>query len=759
MGPLLLASLAQAAELRARGYYSKAAQLIRASGADSERVALELGYTFALWGKRDSALKYLRRVREALPPEVWWFYSKIEEPETLEAFLGEDTLSLSRGVIWAWATDDSARWMGYGRKLLEACPGCRWARFWAKNLVYDALGKPDSEALLYLDEIEPLLEKSPEFPVWVKFKAALLLKIGDTLSAETLLGAWFERRPGSELGLVVAGFAVRGLKVKGAERAARLAAVGGPEDTPLEGAQERRLRAACYYALLTGSQDPEVWEEVKGEPENNALGLRSLYHYTMGVLEKKRGNLDLAKEHLLRSVIYGSPRNTWPELALRELRRLGVSDPVKEARKLFGYGGPRFVDVTDRAGLFGRSEHVRVGDFNSDGWPDVAVGGKLFVNEKGKFRLFKEFEGVKGLIFLDFNRDGKVDLLGYGRRERLWKNTGKGFKEVPCPADSFPTEDAAAADLDGDGWPEVYLANYELGLGKGTPDELWRNRKGKFEKEFLPDSNPSRGIALADCDGDGDVDLYVAGYRLRPNHLWLNDGKGRLADSALAWGLAGRRRWDYWGHSIGPRWGDPDGDGDLDLIVPNLAHPRYIEFSQPTVFYERLGQGLYQETDLGLEFDECHAWAAWGDFDNDGDLDLYITSVYPNERSYLYLNKLQETGELGFEDVTYLAGARVFNGWMTRVLDFDRDGRLDILVGSSDGVRLLRNITEPVGSWLELWGLEDGRPILVAGEELHYLALPEGGFAHLGLGGESVVAVSYKGKVKKFKVLNRALKW
>jgi hypothetical protein len=82
--------------------------------------------------------------------------------------------------------------------------------------------------------------------------------------------------------------------------------------------------------------------------------------------------------------------------------------------------------------------------------------------------------------------------------------------------------------------------------------------------------------------------------------------------------------------------------------------------------------------------------------DGDGDLDLYMTSIYENLRSFLYLN---EGGH--FTDVTYLAGVRAFNGWGCAFSDYDSDGDLDLIVGSGSGVRLFRNETNPQG-WLEI---------------------------------------------------------
>jgi len=155
----------------------------------------------------------------------------------------------------------------------------------------------------------------------------------------------------------------------------------------------------------------------------------------------------------------------------------------------------------------------------------------------------------------------------------------------------------------------------------------------------------------------------------------------------------------WWGHTIGCQWADFDTDGDFDLIACNLAHPRYIRFSNRTMLYRNEGVGK-PFTDVrrqwGIKYDECHSEPVFGDFDNDGDLDLYITCVYPDRRSYLYRNDGDH-----FTDITFLSGTRAFNGWGCATADYDNDGDLDLAVCANGKVELFRNDTRG-GNWLEL---------------------------------------------------------
>ena len=758
-------------------------------GEDTLRAKAELAITYYKWRKYPQAIALFSELQELLNDEMWGYYL-VSLKETDSARFARlvdslsaqnDTFALRIALSGIWLLDDQARADSVGLRLVSLAPECRGAVVYVKELANSALALSDSERIKRIASLEERIFKCPAFSWPLRIKLVSMLSLGDTAGTISELRRWTKRKPEDpELLLAAAGLVISfGLDVPEAAGWAReaflLAGEKPLEGDGLESPEERRMRALFYHGILSGKQEEALWKEVRLPPVNNDLGLVSLYHYTMGVLERGRGNMSQAREHFLLSVTLGSPRNTWPEKSLRALSDMGVSDPLGSAREAFGHPGILFADKTTELGFPAdmRASRVAVGDYNLDGWDDILLQGRLFENQKGKgFAEVTDRVGLSGAsgsgsLFLDYDADGWDDILIIGKAERLFRNEkGKRFAEVQVGiSDTFPTEGASPFDLNGDGWPELYLANYESGgLGRGTPDVLYMNERGRFRPaEIAPETLCGRGVAACDFDLDGDIDLYVANYRLQRNFLYINQA-GTLSDSAFRYGVAGKDTRDWFGHSIGPAWADFDNDGDFDLLVCNLAHPRYIDFSEKTVLYEATGnrEAPFQDAreDAGIAYDECHSEPLWADFDNDGDLDLFITSVYEKERSYLYQNMLAETGRPVFRDITYLAGARVFNGWGTAALDFDQDGDLDIAIGSGSGFRLLVNETRNDNAWIEIEGLPRGAVVrLAAGDALmmRQVEFAKGTTSqsspvlHFGLGqwrGEITVQVSFAGKKK-----------
>jgi hypothetical protein len=206
-------------------------------------------------------------------------------------------------------------------------------------------------------------------------------------------------------------------------------------------------------------------------------------------------------------------------------------------------------------------------------------------------------------------------------------------------------------------------------------------------------------VSPSDFDGDGDVDVFVSNYRLDRDLLFVNE-EGRMRELGRERGVAGVLQRGSYGHTIGAAWGDLDGDGDLDLVCANLAHPRFIAFSDASFVYLQGPNGQFRDVreQVGVWFEETHSNPTLWDFDNDGDLDLTLTSIYAGRPSYTFRNRLVEDGRLRFEDVTWATSTRIFNGWGGASADVDQDGDLDFVVSAGGVPRLWINQGDGVGN-------------------------------------------------------------
>ncbi|MHC4778137.1 MAG: FG-GAP-like repeat-containing protein [Planctomycetota bacterium] len=428
-----------------------------------------------------------------------------------------------------------------------------------------------------------------------------------------------------------------------------------------------------------------------------------------------KGHYSWAMEFFLRALLTRGDDDealTGLERTYRKVFMEGPS-PREYFAKRDKVSTPFFEDGTESWGLEKASgRRVAFGDADGDGQDDLLFGGfKLWLNEGGKFvergeAGFGKARG-RGGLFADLDNDGDLDVFLAGATARspstdaIFLNDGKGIyslREGSGVADSHPTEGAAFADFDGDGAVDLYVANYEGPMSVGHPDFLLKGRgDGTFE-DVSEKSGISRrtlrcgrGVVWADFDNDGDPDLHVSNYRLNPNFLFLNAGDGTFTEVGEKRGVRGVGIRGYYGHTIGSDFGDVDNDGDLDLFQANLAHPRFIEFSDQSFLFLNSGGPRYGFNDVrkasGIRFEETHSDPLFADFDNDGHLDLYVTSVYKGRKSFLYRNQ----GDGTFRDVTWYAGVRADNGWGAAASDVDEDGDIDLVVCGTSGPRLFIN--------------------------------------------------------------------
>ncbi|MAE65330.1 MAG: hypothetical protein CMJ18_13745 [Phycisphaeraceae bacterium] len=373
-----------------------------------------------------------------------------------------------------------------------------------------------------------------------------------------------------------------------------------------------------------------------------------------------------------------------------------VADRIKEARReaaaqsraLIRRIG-RFQDVTTKVDLDIDGGASAWGDYNGDGLVDLNVNGKVFRNLSGL--RFKQVAEIGAGVWADFDNDGRLDAYHWAGNG-LYVNRGNAeslefarpvtMPDLPAGREiSYGTNRSANwADYNGDGFADLFVTGYEGGGMAPYHDTLMLSRSAQsFAGTTVGSRANGRGVTSCDFDEDGDIDVYVSNYRLQPNRLWRNDGEASFENVAASHGATGGN-----GHSIGAAWGDVDNDGDFDLFVGNFAHPgqpqsRFLENRGAAADFRFADRGT-----CGVAWQESYGTPALADYDNDGDLDLFFTTVYGGNHPRLYRND----GDWQFRDVTEEAGLTGLGAtYQAAWADYDDDGDLDLLTSA----RLFRN--------------------------------------------------------------------
>ncbi|HEX2254488.1 MAG TPA: CRTAC1 family protein [Thermoanaerobaculia bacterium] len=391
----------------------------------------------------------------------------------------------------------------------------------------------------------------------------------------------------------------------------------------------------------------------------------------------------------------------------------------------------RFTDATREAKLPAGdyATAVATGDYDNDGRTD------LYVTAYGRNRLLRNTGGGS---FADVTREARVDDPRWSTAATFVDFDADGWLDLYVV--NYLTFDVAAN-------PACYAPSSRRDYCGPTdfppaPDRLLRNRgDGTFEDisdraGLTRAAAPGLGVVTTDADGDGRPEIYVANDGA-PNQLWVHRGEGRFEDQALLAGVAvnGAGRSEA---GMGVDAADADGDGDEDLVVVHLTR-------ETNTFYVNQGDGLYEDgtAAAGLAAPSLPFTSfgtGWRDFDNDGWLDLLVVNgavriqehqaadgdPFPLAQANQLFRNLgpDPRGTLRFDDRSAAAGAAFTREEVSRAAafgDLDDDGDVDVVVGNTAGpLRLLLNTTDGARPWFGLRLLDRrGRDALGARVEVH----------------------------------------
>ena len=412
-----------------------------------------------------------------------------------------------------------------------------------------------------------------------------------------------------------------------------------------------------------------------------------------------------------------------------------------------------FEDVTHSAGVStpndtnGYGHGVAAGDFNNDGLPDIYVVSytalnALFLNDgDGSFTNNAVAAGVaytntlqdRGVGAADYDNDGDLDLYiasgGY-EEKLLFRNNGNGsFSEIANSVGlrnyEMQGESVSWGDYDGDGDLDLFLTSFE------NPCKLFRQNSDHSFTDVTAASGlghtaESVQAVFFDADLDGNLDIFVSRGMDIPNSLFMNRGNGTFVDEAFNRNIA-----DPAPHGQGVIVGDYDNDGDFDIYMCDDQGPNRLYRNNNGSFAEVAEEAGVDDYSRSLG---CH----FADFDNDGWLDLYVINFGVNR---LYHNN----GDGSFSDETHGSGADDNDrSYGSVVLDYDGDGFLDIYFSNSGPhSNLLRNSTASGNKWLKftLRGVSSNRNgigarIVVTAGGLEQMQQLLAGFAMVSGGGD-----------------------
>jgi hypothetical protein len=343
------------------------------------------------------------------------------------------------------------------------------------------------------------------------------------------------------------------------------------------------------------------------------------------------------------------------------------------------------------------SDAVGLVDVNNDGWIDIFPGKHIQLNNGvvhaslQPFTLLDSSKIQAECRFADFDNDGWIDAYSTWQTQAydiLWRNLGGGvFVNITAsvgmtfPKDKFSLA-CGCADYNNDGWVDILVGN-NMQAGTGAGIWLWKNEAGKHFVNVASQMQVNvpgewLGMVWADVDNDGDQDFFLAGAA-NGDRLYRNDGDKfvNITGTTKTAGIG-------LGSSRSGSWGDYNNDGRLDLYVcDNEQDNRLHRNDGAGVAWPDVSKELHVcNRDLTGNVKDRSATAVWGDIDNDGDLDLMVVSMYglynASSENRLYRND----GAAGFVEIGY--GSEFTDQGQTHYAgamgDVDNDGDLDLYI-------------------------------------------------------------------------------
>jgi|GEM_PF-3105310 len=291
--------------------------------------------------------------------------------------------------------------------------------------------------------------------------------------------------------------------------------------------------------------------------------------------------------------------------------------------------------------------------------------------------IISDQRGSRGSAWGDYNGDGNVDLFltDIDTVNFLYQNNGNGtFNKVISGAiatDDGLSNSASWGDYDNDGDLDLFVAI------RDTDRLFYRNNGNNTFTRItngtpVTDNTDARGVSWVDYDNDGNLDLFIVN-KSESNQLYKGDGSGGFTEITSGPVVTDN------GNSSGGIWGDIDGDGDLDLFIPNDGDGS----SENNFLYRNNGDGTFTSVTSGPVVNDGgdSESAVWADFDNDGDLDLFVANDGPDGDAVNYLYQNNGGGNFSRAADIDTQGNDTED---CSVADYDNDGDLDIFIANNN---------------------------------------------------------------------------